>query len=189
MDIRGRILLVGIFWTAAACAAERPIDAAKSRMTVRVYKSGMLSAFAHDHEIAAPIKAGTVDTTAKTVEVRVEAASLKVRDPKVSDSDRAKIQSTMVGPEVLDAEHHSEIVFRSTSAEPAGQGNWTVHGNLTIHGQTHPVDVEVRETGGRYEGSARLRQSEFGIQPIKIAGGTVRVKDEIRIEFEIQLAR
>ena len=38
-------------------------------------------------------------------------------------------------------------------------------------------------------GSARLRQTEFGIKPPKIAGGTVRVKDEIRLDFDIQRAR
>ena len=95
----------------------------------------------------------------------------------------------MVGPEVLDVEHHPEIVFGSTNAESTGDGVWQVRGNLMIHGQSRPVELEVREAGGHYRGSARLKQSEFGIKPVKIAGGTIRVKDEIRIEFEIQLAR
>jgi hypothetical protein len=38
-------------------------------------------------------------------------------------------------------------------------------------------------------GALTLRQSDFGITPVKIAGGAVRVKDEIRIEFDIQAAR
>jgi hypothetical protein len=31
--------------------------------------------------------------------------------------------------------------------------------------------------------------TEFGIEPVKVAGGSIRVKDEIRIEFDVQLAR
>ena len=60
-----------------------------------------------------------------------------------------------------------------------------MHGNLTFHGQTHPLKVDVEREQGRYRGSARLRQSEFGITPVKVAAGTIKVKDEVRVEFEI----
>ncbi len=189
MRVCAAIFSITGFLCAAASAEQRQIDTAKSEMTVRVYKAGVLGAFGHDHEIAAPIESGAVDTSAHTVELRVAAASLRVRDPKASEKDRGEIQSTMVGPEVLDAEHHPEIVFRSTGAESTGDGAWRLHGNLVIHGQSHPIEVEVRGSGGHYRGSTRLKQSEFGIEPVKVAGGTIRVKDEIRIEFDIQLAR
>lgn len=179
----------GLLWTAAAGAQPREIDTGKSAMTVRVYKAGFFSAFAHDHEIAAPISRGVVDTTARQVEFQTKAGAMQVRDPKISDKDRDEIQHTMLGPNVLDAEQHPDIVFRSTGAETAAAGSWLVHGNLTIHGQTRAVDVEVRETGGRFVGTSSLKQTDFGIKPVKVAGGTVRVKDEIQIEFDIQLAR
>jgi hypothetical protein len=38
-------------------------------------------------------------------------------------------------------------------------------------------------------GNAVVKQSDFGIKPVKVAGGTVKVKDEVRIEFDIQLAK
>jgi polyisoprenoid-binding protein YceI len=181
--------LLSLFPLLIARAEPRQIDTEKSVLTVRVFKSGMLSAFGHDHEISAPIASGTVDTAAHRVEFRAHAASLRVRDPKTSEKDRTEVQKNMLGPEVLDAERHTEISFRSTSAEPAGEGGWQVRGDLTLHGATKPVVVEVRESGGHFTGTARLRQSDFGIEPIKVAGGTVRVKDEVRIEFDIQLAR
>jgi polyisoprenoid-binding protein YceI len=173
---------------AAAGAQQRAIDTEKSAMTVRAYKAGVFSALGHDHEIAAPVASGTVDTAARTVEIRVKAGALKVRDPNVSDKDRAEVQSTMLGADVLDAASHPEIVFRSTTATPGGAGSWTVNGNLTLHGQTRPVTVVVKETGGHYVGTSRLKQTEFGITPVKVAGGAIRVKDEILIEFDIQLA-
>jgi polyisoprenoid-binding protein YceI len=184
-----------IFWSisflgaALASAEQRPIDTAKSELTVRVYKAGVLGALGHNHSIAAPMKSGAVDTSAHTVELRIAAASLKVQDPGGSEKDHQEIQNTMVGPEVLDVEHHPEIIFRSTNAESIGEGAWHLLGNLTIHGQSRPIELEVREAGGHYRGTAHLKQSEFGIKPVKVAGGTIRVKDEIRIEFDIQLAR
>jgi len=62
-----------------------------------------------------------------------------------------------------------------------------VQGTLSLHGQTRPVTIDVRETGGHYEGSVRLKQTDFGIKPVKAGGGTVKVKDEIQIDFKIQL--
>ena len=175
-------------WSGSASAQPRAIDTAKSVMTVRVYKAGVFSALGHNHEISAPISGGTVDVAARQVELRAQSRTLKVVDPGVSEKDRGEIQSTMLGAEVLDAASHPEIVFRSTGAEPAGTGAWKIHGNLTLHGQTRTVDVDVRVDGEHYVGTSSFKQTQFGIRPVKVAGGTIRVKDEVRIEFNIQLA-
>jgi polyisoprenoid-binding protein YceI len=176
-------------WAVAASAQQQAIDVRNSVMTVRVYKAGIFSAFGHDHEITAPIASGSADTATHHVELRVDASALRVSDSKASEKDRNEIQTTMLGPEVLDSEHHPEIVFRSTEVEPMGTGSWRVHGDLALHGQTRPVTVEVSQKDGHYIGNLLLKQTEFGIKPVRIAGGTVRVKNEIRIEFDIQLAR
>ncbi len=183
------IWLAGWVWCEAALAQPRAIDTPKSTMTVRVYKSGVFSALGHNHEITAPIADGKVDPAARQVELHVDTRALKVLDPGVSEKDRAETQRVMLGSDVLNAEAHPAIVFRSISAEPAGAGAWKLHGNLTLHGQTQAVDVDVREEGEHYVGTSRFKQTAFGIQPVKVAGGTIRVKDEIRIEFNIQLAR
>ncbi len=184
---------MGVLWAAnaqqATKAHQHSIDTAKSVMIVRVSKTGVFSALGHDHEIVAPISGGTVDATAHKVEVHVNAGELKVRDREVSDKDRAEIQTTMLGPEVLDARRYPEILFRSTSIQPSTDNSWKAEGSLTLHGQTHPVAVEVRETGRHYVGTSRLKQTDFGIKPVKAGGGTVSVKDELRIEFDIQLTR
>jgi polyisoprenoid-binding protein YceI len=183
------VWVASLAWTAAAIGQQRAIDTGKSVMTVRVYKAGLLSALGHDDEIAGSIAGGAVDPAARQVDLHTHTRALQVRDPGVSDKDRTEIQSTMQGPEVLDAERYPEIAFRSTGAEPLGAGSWKVHGNLTLHGQTRTVTVEVQEKGGHYVGTSRFKQTEFGIKPVKVAGGAIRVKDEIRIEFDIQLAR
>ena len=184
-------LVAGVPWFGLAAdraGGARPIDLEKSSMTVHAYAGGVFGAFGHDHEIAAPIAGGAVDTAGRRVELRVKTAALRVRDPKASEEDRAEIQKTMLGPSVLDAERHHEILFQSNAVEKTGDG-WTLQGRLTLHGVTKPVTVKVREQKGHYFGSTRLSQTAFGIKPVKFAGGTVRVKDELRIDFDIQLAR
>src|SRR5260370_23491121 len=99
-----------IAWSAAVNPQPHTIDPRASVMTVRVYKAGVLSALGHDHEIAAPIAGGTVDIGAQSVELRINAGALRVRDPKGSEEDRSEIQKTMLGPEVLDIERNPRIV-------------------------------------------------------------------------------
>lgn len=174
----------------AASSDSRKIDGPHSTVTVRVCKSGFLSAFGHNHEIQAPIQSGEVkESDSLSVELQVDARKLRVLDPEVSEGTRAQIQDTMQGIQVLDVVHFSEIRFQSTAVEPKGPDHWIVHGSLALHGKGRPVAVEVTLKGEHYRGSATLKQTDFGITPVTVAGGTVKVKDEVKIEFEIALIK
>jgi polyisoprenoid-binding protein YceI len=179
------ILLLAI----SASAAERTIDPAASRLTVRVWKTGLFSAFAHNHDISAPITSGTVsDGNKASVKFVVNARGMKVLDSEAAASTRAEIEHNMLSDQVLNAQQYPEIAFESTGIQTADNGGYTVSGNLTLHGQTHPVRVAVKQRSpGEYEGNAKLKQTTFGIQPISIGGGAVKVKDEIDIAFTIVL--
>ncbi|HXM19652.1 MAG TPA: YceI family protein, partial [Terriglobales bacterium] len=110
-------------------AQQHKIDTQKSTLTIHVGKTGAFSGLGHEHEVRAPIHSGTSDTGSHpAVEIHVNARDLRVIDKGDSDKDRAEVQKTMLGPEVLDSERHKEIVFKSTGAEPAGQGRWTLRG-------------------------------------------------------------
>jgi polyisoprenoid-binding protein YceI len=180
-----RLSAAVLLLVAMNAAAQREIDTQKSVMTVRVFKSGVFSAFGHEHEISAPIGHGTINESQPSVELAVDARSLRVMDKEISEKDRAEIQETMLGPKVLDSGKFPEIRFRSTSVETKGPGRWLVRGDLTLHGQTHAIALEVQGGNGRYRGTAELKQRDFGIEPIKVGGGTVKVKDELRVEFEV----
>lgn len=169
-------------WTAASTVSMSP---EQSVLTVRVFKSGLFSAFGHEHEVSAPIQKGSFTEQSPAVELSVDARRLRVMDQDVSDKDRAEIQQTMLGPKVLDSERFPEIRFHSTSIEAAGDGKWVVRGELTLHGETRPIKFEVARQNGHYRGSAELRQKDFGIAPVTVAGGTVKVKNELRVEFDI----
>lgn len=56
-----------------ALRTSKPIDLNKSSLTIRVFKSGVFAAFAHDHEIRAGIREGEIDSSAHpTVQLRRE---------------------------------------------------------------------------------------------------------------------
>ena len=191
--VRTRLLSVaaialGILFVTPTLAQDRSIDAAHSSLKVRVFKSGLFSAFAHDHEIEAPVAAGTVrmgDNPSVTLEVH--ARELRVLDPDASANTRADVQKTMESSDVLDVNRFPAISFQSTEIQRKGEQHWTVRGNLTLHGRTSAVDVDVVLKDDHFEGSAQLKQHDFGMTPVSIAGGTVKVKDEVRIEFTIVL--
>src|SRR5437899_11498994 len=97
--------------TAADSAASRTIDTEKSVMTVRVFKAGLFSGFAHDHQISAPIQEGSFDQANPSVQLKVDARKLRVVDKDVSDKDRADIRQTMLGPQVRHSERSREVRF------------------------------------------------------------------------------
>jgi polyisoprenoid-binding protein YceI len=171
----------------SANAQQHNIVTQKSTLTIHVGKTGVFSGLGHEYEVHAPIHSGTADTGSHpAVEIHVDARALRVIDKGESEKDRAEVQKTMLGPEVLDSEHHQEIVFKSTTAKPDGAGRWTLLGNLTLRGQTRPVTVQVTLKDGRYTGETTVKQTDFGIKPPGKAG--IRAKDEVRIEFDVRLA-
>jgi polyisoprenoid-binding protein YceI len=172
--------------TAMLAAQARPIDVEHSTLTILVYKSGLFSAFADDHVIRAPIASGSVSADAPlAVDVSVRSANLKVLDPKLAADKRADVRARMLGREVLDSGKFPDITFRSTAIQPAGADRWTVTGRLTLHGETRPATFSVVRQDGRYRGTATLKQRDFGIEPITVGGGAVKVKNELKVEFDI----
>jgi polyisoprenoid-binding protein YceI len=118
-------------------AQQHNIDTQKSTLTIHVGKTGAFSGLGHEHEVRALIHSGTAGTGSHpAVEIHVNARDLRVIDKDDSDKDRAEVQKTMLGPEVLDSEDHQKIVFKSTGAESVGEGRWALRGSLTLRGQT-----------------------------------------------------
>lgn len=175
---------------AALAAQSQPIDTERSTLTVFAYKSGLFSAFADDHIVRAPIAGGSISVNGNAaVDIKVRSADLVALDPNLSASKRAEVQARMVGPEVLDVTQYPDITFASTSIQQAGAGRATVAGRLTLHGTTKPITFTVARQDGHYRGTVLLKQSDFGIKPISIVGGTVKVKDELKVEFDIVAQR
>jgi polyisoprenoid-binding protein YceI len=172
------------------------IDAPKSRFIVRAFAAGLFSAFAHDHTIAVRDFDGEArftpdDSKSASLRITVKAASLAVID-NVSEGDRKEIESTM-REQVLEVSKYPDIVFRSTSlsATQSTDGSYKINmaGDLALHGVTrkHRITATADFDGQtlRAKGEFPLLQTDYAITPVSIALGTVRVKDELKISFEM----
>jgi hypothetical protein len=50
---------------------------------------------------------------------------------------------------------------------------------------TKPISMAVKHSGGAYTVHTVLKQTDFGIKPISIGGGMVKIKNEVEIDFQI----
>jgi polyisoprenoid-binding protein YceI len=167
-------------------AQDVPIDTERSTITIHVGKAGLLSAAGHEHWVNAPIASGSIREAGEPqVRFKVESAKMTVKpDPKVDAKTQAQIQKDMEEM-TLETGKYAEISFQSSRVEASGEGQWKVQGNLSLHGATKPVSVTVKRNGDAYTGHAELKQTDFGIKPVSVGGGMVKIKNEIEIDFQI----
>ncbi len=175
-----------LFLTLRLAAQESPIDTEHSTITIHVGKGGLVSAAGHDHAIDAPIASGTLQESPEPhIEFAVKTARMAVRfDPKVNARTQDAIQKDMEEM-TLETTKFPEIRFRSSHVQRLAGGAWKVEGELSLHGVTKPVSVTARQTGDSFAGHTFLKQTDYGIKPVSVAGGMVKVKNEVEIDFRI----
>lgn len=179
-------LTTAVLIVAPLFAQERAIDTQRSKITIHVFKAGLLAAAAHNHTVNAPVASGTMrESSPPHIEFTVEAAKMSVEpDPKIDAKDQATIQTHMEDL-TLEAKQYPRIVFRSSLIEKLPSGEWKVDGDLTLHGVTKPISLTVKQTGDEYTTHTVLKQTDFNIKPISIGGGIIKVKNEIELDFQI----
>ena len=196
--VKGLFFLLASMLTAtAASGADGPcIVPQRGYFRIHVGTAGLFGAFAHNHLIEAQRITGCAsvdpkDVTHSSIKLTFTTADLRVMDPKESEKNRAEVQKTME-TEVLRISEFPQVVFESTSIENAGGNQLRVRGNLTISGNTRPVVIPLtlsHMADGTFQAKARynFKQSAFGIKPIQLGGGTIKVKDELETEFDVYL--
>jgi hypothetical protein len=128
--------------------------------------------------------------TAATVSADLDLGSLAVREgtggvKPLTDSDRADIKKTMSG--ILG---DGTATFTSSRIIRTGASGGAIEGSLTLNGRSQPVRLQVSEPApGRYRGTATVLQSAFGLKPYTGFFGALKLKDEVVVEFDVDLAK
>ena len=174
------------------------IAGAQSKLEIHVYKEGMFKAFGHDHLIAATEISGEAQLDAQkiedsTVRLQIATKSFTVVDPGESEKDRRDVQATMEGEKVLNVAKFPEITFTSSGISGAKKNaeGWelTISGKLKLHGVektvSFPLRVQTESAQLRGEGEISILQTDYGITPVKVGGGAVKVKDKLKITFTV----
>jgi polyisoprenoid-binding protein YceI len=172
------------------------IEPRLSRFTLQAYAGGFLSGFGHNPTIAvrdftgeAKFSPDALDQSSLCLKIRAD--SLEVTND-VSDKDRREIEGTMQ-KDVLETSRFPEIAFQSSvaSVSELGPSRYRVNltGELTLHGVTRSQQVvaEMNINGDtlRAYGTFPVIQSNFEIKLVSVAGGVLKVKDEIKCSFDI----
>jgi polyisoprenoid-binding protein YceI len=127
------------------------------------------------------------------VEAAIDATTIQTRD---SQRDQH-----LKSADFLDVEKFPRITFVSKKVAPAGEGEWKVTGDLTIHGVTKEVvlDVEgptpeVKDPWSNIKMGAtattKVNRKDFGlVWNVALETGGVLVGDEVAIQLEVEMTR
>jgi polyisoprenoid-binding protein YceI len=172
------------------------IETKGSTFTVKAFATGLLSALGHNPTIALPDFEGEIFLNPDAVEqsslhLVIHSASLTDTDD-ISEKDRQEINRRM-HEEALETDSFPDIVYECSrgSASKTGEGQYWVglNGDLTLHGveRNQPVSARVSVNGStlRAMGEFSVRLSDYEIRPVSALGGTIRLKDEIKLSFNI----
>ena len=176
------------------------LDPAASKFTVQAFAEGLLSMFGHDPVIGVKDFQGEASFVPETFEnaslkLTINANSLRVVND-VKEKDRQDIERTM-RDEVLETGKFPEIVFQSNnvSLSRIGEGRYRgrVIGDLTLHGVTQSNisingEVILNNDGLKTKGNFVIKQTDYKIKLVSVAGGTLKIKNEVKGRFDI-LAR
>ena len=184
--------------TAASDIIRMSLSLRVSTFTVQAFAAGMLSALGHDPTFAARDYSGEIECNPDTGEgaslvLRVKAASLKLVND-FSSKDRRTIEDTMQA-EVLESATFPDITYDSPASVTVatrtvdGQFDLAMNGTLALHGvsRRHPITAKVIASAAmlRAFGQFAIRQSDYGIKPVNVGGGALKVKDELKCVFDV----
>ncbi len=101
----------------------------------------------------------------------------------------------------FDAAQYPKMTFRSTRIEKTGSNSYRVTGDLTIHGVTKPITLDVDEVTEEAKdpwghtrigaaAKAKLKRSDFGLTwnaPLETGG--FLVGDDVKLDFELEFVK
>ena len=180
----------------SAVKVQYAIDPKASQFTVQAFASGLISAVAHSPKIA--IRDWKADATFvpdtladASLKAVIQSDSLEVLDD-LRDSDRRELHRVMY-EDVLETRRYPEVVFESSTIHSErlkeNLSRVNVEGRLSLHGvtngQTFLSQVAFGVDSFRAYGEFTLLQSDYGIRIASIAGGTLKLQDELKFSFYV----
>lgn len=167
-------------------------DENTAQCLVYSYKDGLLSKIAHDLKHRATKFVLRVDEQSLMIEAVIDARSLRVEsvmkegvesDGGLSTDDKKKIESQVV-EDVLHADEHPLIRFRSTEVAPGPDG-LQIQGTLELNNCTNVVSTVAKRVNGHYQADLTIHQPSFGIKPFSAMMGTLKIKPDVVVRMVV----
>lgn len=158
------------------------VDNAHSKLTFTVTHLGISDVSGLFKNFDVKVNASKEDFSDAVFEVSADVASIntevEMRDNHLKSAD------------FFDAANHPKLTFKSTSITPAGKNQYKLTGDLSLHGVTKPVTMDVAYRGtvenpmskkatSGFQVTGTIKRSDFGIGgnfPAAIISDEVRIK-------------
>jgi polyisoprenoid-binding protein YceI len=148
---------------------------------------GMMTVRGHFNEVTATGDIYPDQPERSRVEAVINTASIRTHNEQRDNDLRSS--------NFLEVDKFPVITFKSTSVKPAGQDHYTLTGDLTIKGNTHPVTLDVVKYGEfndpgmmghrlAYSATTKINRKDFGLSFNAILDGRLVVSEEIQIQIE-----
>jgi polyisoprenoid-binding protein YceI len=148
---------------------------------------GMMTVRGYFDEVSTSLDFDPDHPEAASAEATISTASIRTNNG-IRDND---IRSG----NFLEVDKYPTMTFKSTGIEPAGQDLYTLTGDLTIKGTTHPVSLQVTRLGEfndpgmmghriAYSATSKINRKDFGLSFNAILDGRLVVGEEIQIQIE-----
>jgi polyisoprenoid-binding protein YceI len=141
-------------------------------------------------KVAGKVEGEATKPTQAVIEATIDAASIDTREPKRDDH--------LKSAEFLDVAKYPTMTFKSKSIAPAGEDKFKVTGDLTLHGVTKEVVLDVsgvtppiKDPFGKTRAGAtattKIDRKDFGINWSKtMDNGGLVVGEEVTITIDVE---
>jgi polyisoprenoid-binding protein YceI len=180
---------------------EKEQDMATERFTIDLAHSGIH--FTVRHMVIAKVRgsflrwSGTIvhddaNPSASSVEVDIETASVDTREPKRDEHLRSA--------DFLDVANYPTMTFKSTAVEKRGPSEYVLLGDLTLHGVTRKVELEVDHLGrGKdpwggeriaFQAKTTINRTDYGLKfNVALETGGVLVGEKVEISLDVEAVK
>jgi polyisoprenoid-binding protein YceI len=172
------------------------IDRGHTRILFRVSHLGLSNFTALFTDYDATLTFDPDNPAAMSLTATIDAGSVETHYPDPA----LDFNAVVAGPEFLDAAQFAAITFTSTAVVPTGDKSADVTGDLTLHGVTQPVILQVTFNGGYgptdfdpggsrigFSATGQIMRSDFGMgYGVPAPGTTFGVSDAVEIVIEAE---
>ncbi len=183
------LLLSGLVHVPDVAAATWKIDSSHSAVTFSVRHLMISNVRGSFTDFEGSIDFDGKDATKASVEVSVNTSSV--------NTGNEKRDSHLKNADFFNTEKYPKMTFKSTKVESTGKKTALIHGNLTLHGETHPVTLDAEllgvvkdprgNTRAGFTATTTVKRSDFKItyNSVLEAGGVV-IGDDVKVTLEIE---
>ena len=188
---------------AAAPSAQRPsaMPSSPAGNTWRVDSAHSSAGFSVKHMMVATVR-GTLGPISGTVEydgkdVSTVKADIRIDVTKINSGNAARDKDLRDGG-FFEVDKYPTMTFKSSRVQPGGAGTFQLIGDLTMHGVTKEVTLEVEgpspvvkvQNGGLKVGATattRINRRDFGLNYNSVIEAGAVVGDDVIVTIDIEL--